>query len=205
MKKATFLCLFVFLPASLLFSQHISLINKTLSDKSCKTLYLGIDNELEIQCETLKGILPQSGVSLKQNKLSIKPSLIGKLTIVILTNNGENPITFDVKAIPEPIPVVTGQPTKEIIKISLSSQIQLSIKTFNNEDTFFDNYKIVSFQATLNGVDYDITGDIFSTELKSAIIDAKNNDVLAITDIKSFNEEINKSVKINGSFNFKIK
>jgi len=142
---------------------------------------------------------------LAQNKLRINPSVIGKITIVILTNHGENPITFDVKGIPEPIPVVTGQPAKEINKVLLSGQSQLSIKTFNNEDTFFDYYKIVSFQATLNGVAYDITGDSFSTELKSAIIDAKNNDVLAITDIKSFNEEINKFVKINGSFNFKIK
>ena len=204
MKKASFLCLFV-LSASLLFGQQISLINKTTSDKSSKILYLGLDNELEIQCETLKGIVPQSGVSLTQNKLSIKPNVIGKLTIVILTNNGENPIAFDVRVVPDLIPVVTGHPTKEIIKNLLSSQSQLSIKTFNNEDRFYDNYKIVSFQATLNGVDYDITGDSFSTELKSAIIDAKNNDILAITNIKGFNEEINKSVKINGSLSFKIK
>ena len=204
MKKASFLCLFV-LSASLLFGQQISLINKTTSDKSSKILYLGLDNELEVQGETLKGIVPQSGVSLTQNKLSIKTNVIGKLTIVILTNHGENPITFDVRVIPEPIPVVTGQPGKEIIKNLLSSQSQLSIKTRNNDDTFFDKYKITSFQATLNGIAYEVTGDRFSTELESAIIDAKNNDVLAITEIKSFNEEIKKSFKINGSFNFKIR
>lgn len=205
MKKATFLCLFVFLFASILFSQQITLINKTLSDKTSKTLYIGLENELEIQCETLKGIIPQSGVSLTQNKLSIKTNVIGKLTIVILTNHGEKPITFDVRVIPEPIPVVSGQPSKEIIKNLLSNQSHLSIKSRNNDDTFFDKYEITSFQATLNGIAYEVTGDRFSTELESAIIDAKNNDVLAITDIKSFNEEIKKSFKINGSFNFKIR
>lgn len=205
MKKNIFLCLFGFLSASFLFSQQITLINKILSDKTSRILYIGIDNELEIQCETLKGVLPQSGVSLAQNKLRIQPSVIGKLTIVILTNNGENPIVFDVRTLPEQIPVVTGQPTHEIIKNLLSSQSQVSFKTMNNEDTFFDNYKIVSFQATLNGVAYEITGDSFSTELASAIMDAKNNDVLTITSINSFNQEINKSVKITGSYNFKIK
>lgn len=119
------------LSASLLFGQQISLINKTASDKSSKILYLGLDNELEVQCETLKGIVPQSGVSLTQNKLSIKPTVIGKLTIVILTNNGENPITFDVRVVPDPIPVVTGHPSKEIIKIyfqvKVSYQLRLSI------------------------------------------------------------------------------
>jgi len=63
----------------------------------------------------------------------------------------------------------------------------------------------VSFQATLNGTNYEITGDSFSPELKSAIIKAKNDDTLAIIDVKGFNDEINKSININGSFSFKIK
>ncbi|MBK9532263.1 MAG: hypothetical protein IPO42_10820 [Chitinophagaceae bacterium] len=205
MKKAIFLCLFVFLTSSLLLGQQIKLTNKTLSDKNSRTLYIGVNNEFEIQCETLKGIFPQNGVLLDQNKLSIRPTTVGKLTIVILTKDGENPISFDVRRVPDPMPVVEGESTREIFKNSLSSQSQLSLRASNSDDTFFDNYKIVSFQATLNGTNYEITGDSFSPELKSAIIKAKNDDTLAISDVKGFNDEINKSININGSFSFKIK
>ncbi|MBC7934945.1 MAG: hypothetical protein H7Y86_06260 [Rhizobacter sp.] len=205
MKKAIFLCLFVFLTSSILLGQQIKLTNKTLSAKNSRTLYIGVDNEFEIQCETLKGILPQNGVSLAQNKLSIRPTTVGKLTIVILTTDGENPISFDVRRVPDPMPVVAGEPNREIFKNSLSSQSQLSLRAFNNDDKFFDNYKIVSFQATLNGTNYEIKGDSFSPELRSAIFKAKNEDILAISDIKGFNEAINKSININGSFSFKIK
>ena len=205
MKKAIFLCLFVFLNSSLLWGQYIKLTNKTLGDKSSKTLYIGIDNEFEIQCETLKGILPKQGVSLAQNKLIIRPTTVGKLTIVILTKEGENPISFDVRRVPDPVPVVVGESAREIFKNSLSSQSRLSLRAFNNDDSFYDNFKIVSFQATLNGTNYEITGDSFSPELKSAIFNAKYEDTLAISNVKSFNDAINKSIIINGLFSFKIK
>jgi hypothetical protein len=205
MKKAIFLCLFVFLTAAILFGQQIQLTNMTLSDRNSRTLYVGVVNELEIQCETLKGIMPQSGVSLVQNKLDIRPATVGKLTIVFLTKDGENPISFDVKTVPDLVPVIAGHTTKEIFKNSLSGESQLSLMTIENGDTFFDNYKIVSFQATLNGIKYEITGAGFPTELRTAIINAKHDDLLAITDIKGLNEEINKSVKINGSYLFTIK
>jgi len=205
MKKATFLLSFVFLISSLLWGQHINLTNKTLGDKSSRILYIGVDNEFEIQCETLKGILPKNGVSLAQNKLIIRPTTIGKLTIVILTKDGENAISFDVRRVPDPMPVVAGESPREIFKNSLSSQSQLSLRAFNNNDTFYDNFKIVSFQAILNGTNYEITGDSFSAELKSAIINAKNGDLLSINKIKSFNNETNKSININGDYSFKIK
>ena len=136
MKKAIFLCLFVFLNSSLLWGQHIKLTNKTLSDKNSRTLYIGVNNEFEIQCETLKGIFPQNGVLLDQNKLSIRPTTVGKLTIVILTKEGENPISFDVRRVPDPVPVVVGESAREIFKKSLSSQSQLSLRAFNNDDSF---------------------------------------------------------------------
>lgn len=205
MKKAIFLCLFVFLSSSLLWAQHIKLTNKTLGDKSSRTLYIGIDNEFEIQCETLKGILPKYGVSLAQNKLIIRTATVGKFTIVILTKEGENPISFDVRRVPDPIPVVAGESAREIFKNLLSSQNQLSLRALNNDDTFYDHFKIVSFLATLNGTNYEITGDSFSPELKSAILNAKYEDTLSISNIKSYNDAINKSININGSFSFKIK
>ncbi len=205
MKKATFVCLLVFLTSSLLFGQQIKLTNKSLGDKDSKILYIGIDNEFEIESETLKGCLPKQGVSLAKNKLTIRPATIGNLTVVLLTKEGENPILFSVRRVPDPMPVIAGQTNKEISKNSLSSQSQLILTAFNSDDTFYDKFIIVSFLATFNGTKYEISGDGFSPELKSAIIKAKNEEILAISEIKSFNEEIKKFININGSFSFKIK
>lgn len=205
MKKIIFLCLVVLLKTTFISGQQIKLTNKTVSDKNSQTLYIGVDNEFEIHCETFKGILPQVGVFLEQNIIKIRPTTVGKFTIVFLTNDGENPISFIVSVVPDPIPVVAGQITNEIFKNSLPSQNQLSLKASGNADTFFNNYKIVSFNATLNGTRYEISGNSFSNELLSAIINTKNDEIISISDIKGFNEEIKKSISIKGVYTFNIK
>jgi GldM C-terminal domain len=205
MKKIIFLCLVVFLTPTLLFSQQIKLINKTVSDKNSRTLYIGVDNELEVQCETFKGVLPKEGVFLKQNNIKVRPTTVGNFTIVFLTNDGENPISFDVVRVADPIPVFAGQSDNQIINKSLLNQSQLTIKSSHNQNNFFENYKVVSFIAKLNGTNYEVTGNSFSSELTSAIANSKTDDLLAISDVRGYNEEISKSINIKGNFSFKIK
>lgn len=205
MKKNIFLSLVVFLSTSLLFSQQIKLINKTVSDKNSRTIYLGVDNEFEIQSENFKGIQPQDGVLLAENIIKIFPKVIGKFTINFLTNEGEYPISFNVRTIPNPMPALNGQTTKEIFKNSIVNQKQLSLKNLNDDDTFFDNYKIVSFHANLDGTSYEISGDNFSNELITAINKTKNDAIFVISDIKAFNEAVNKGIDIKSVFSYKIK
>jgi len=204
MKKAIFLCLFVFLTTTLVSGQKISFTNKTLGDKNSRTLYIGIDNKLEIHGESFKGILPQAGVFLTQNIIKIRPATIGKLTIVFLTKNGEDPIVFNVKRVPDPIPVVAGQPANEIINRSLLDQSQVTIKSYN-DDTFFEHYKVISFNATVNGSKYEVSGNSFSGELRSAITNLKTDDLIAISDVRVYNEENSTSINIKGDYLFKIK
>jgi len=204
MKKAIFLCLFVFLTTTLVSGQKISFTNNTLGDKNSRTLYIGIDNKLEIHGESFKGIFPQAGVFLTQNIIKIRPATIGKLTIVFLTKNGEDPIVFNVKRVPDPIPVVAGQPTNEIINRSLLDQSHLTIKSYN-DDTFFEHYKVSSFNATVNGSKYEVSGNSFSGELRSAITNLKTDDLIAISDVRVYNEENSTSINIKGDYLFKIK
>ena len=205
MKTIIFLWLVFFLTPTLLLSQQIKLTNKTVSDKNCRTLYIGVDNEFEVHGETFKAILPKEGVILTQNKIIVRPTIPGKFTIVFLTNDGDIPISFDVIKLPNPIAVIAGQFNNELINKSQLNQSQVTIKSSNNNDLFFDNYKVASFIATLNGTNYQIIGNSFSSELSTAITNSKTDDLITISDIRGFNDKISKSININVKFSFKIK
>ncbi len=186
-----------------LWGQPITLINKTVSDQNCKTLYIGIENVLLINQNNSIRIEPQSGVELEQNKLTIKPRSAGQLTVVFLTDSGEIPITFDVKRIPDLIPVISGQFNGKINKDVLLIEKSISLKTTNN-DSFFVNFDVVSFTVKFDSKTYDIKGNRFSDEILNELNSTKPGDTIFISSIVGHNNDVDKTINISSNYFFNI-
>src|SRR5436190_13869667 len=108
MLKIIFLTSVAFVLNTSLIAQTIYLTNNTGSDKNSKTVYIGIENNFKIEGETFEGTIPQDDFSVKANVLTIRPSKIGKLTVSFLTKEGEMPVTFEVRTLPEVTVLVAG-------------------------------------------------------------------------------------------------
>jgi hypothetical protein len=184
--------------------QSVNLINKTVSDKNCKTLYIGVENELLVISHNSIGIEPQPGVTLEQNKLTVQPKSVGQLTIVFLTDKGKIPMAFDVRRIPDPIPVIAGQYNRQINKDIILSENLISLKT-NDDNSFFAKYEIVSFTAKFKGKIFDINGNKFSNEILKELDKAKAGDTITITSLVAHNNDVNKTINLNSNYAYNIK
>ena len=184
--------------------QSINLINNTVSNKNSKTLYIGVENELFINSENPINIQPQIGVTLEQNKLTVRPTSIGKLTIVFLSDKSKIPMTFNVTRIPDPIPVIGGQENRQICKDVLLADNSISLKT-NNDNSFFANYDIISFSVKFKDKIFDIKGNKFSTDILRELDSAKTDDTFTIASLVGRNKEINKTINLNSNYSYKIK
>lgn len=194
MTKNVLILLFIIFSQSLI-AQPINLINKTVSDKNSKTLYIGVENELFVTDYNSISIEPQFGVTLQQNKLTVRPKNVGELTIVFLTDKGKVPMAFDVKRIPDPIPVIGGQDNRQISKDVLLAENLISLKT-NNDNSFFANYDIVSFTAKIKNKTFDIHGNKFSSEILNELNFSKLGDTITITSVIGHNKDVNKSITL---------
>ena len=184
--------------------QSVNLINKTVSDKNCKILYIGVENELLVIGDNTIGIEPQPGVTLEQNKLTVQPKSVGQLTIVFLTDKGKIPMAFDVRRIPDPIPVIAGQDNRQINKDIILAENLISLKT-NDDNSFFAKYEIVSFTAKFKGKIFDINGNKFSTEIFKELDNAKAGDTITITSLVAHNNDVNKTINLNSNYAYNIK
>jgi hypothetical protein len=184
--------------------QSVNLINKTVSDKNCKTLYIGVENELLVISHNSIGIEPQPGVTLEQNKLTVQPKSVGQLTIVFLTDKGKIPMAFDVRRIPDPIPVIAGQDNRQINKDIILAENLISLKT-NDDNSFFAKYEIVSFTAKFKGKIFDINGNKFSNEILKELDKAKAGDTITITSLVAHNNDVNKTINLNSNYAYNIK
>src|SRR5215471_17034524 len=142
MSKSIFLTLIILIANSVLIAQTLQLTNRTVSDKNSRTVYIGVDNNFEIQGETFKVIVPQNGVSLKGNELTVRPNKIGKLTVLFFTKEGKMRVTFDARTLPEIMVSVAGQTSNELSKDLILNESELALKTVNSDESFFDHYKV---------------------------------------------------------------
>ncbi|MEO7047919.1 MAG: GldM family protein [Ferruginibacter sp.] len=203
MTKNIMIVLFIIFTQSLS-GQSVNLINKTVSDKNCKTLYIGVENELLVTNDNSIGIEPQPGVSLEKNKLTVRPKSEGKLTIVFLTDKGKIPMDFDVRRIPDLIPIIAGQDNRQISKDVILAENLISLKT-NDNNSFFAKYDIVSFTAKFKSKTFDIEGNKFSTEILKELDNAKAGDTITITSLVAHNNDVNKTINLNSNYAYNIK
>ncbi len=203
MKKNLLIALFVIF-SQYSWGQSINLINKTVSDKNSKTLYIGVENEFIISNENPITVQPQMGVTIDHNKIIIRPTSIGQLTIVFIANNGKIPINFNVTRMPNPLPVIGGQDSRQISKDVLLTDNSISLKTTEG-NSFFMNYGITSFTLTFKDKSYDIKGNKFSTEILSEFNSAKIGDTFSIASLVFINNDINKTLNLNSKYAYSIK
>ena len=178
-------------------SQSLELANKTISDANSKNLYVGVDNVFEINGVMVNSVVPQEGVSLNMNKLVIRPTTPGSFSVTLVTATGKETINFNVRTVPEVTAAINGQTT---IMKDAPMQGQLSLKTLDFSDSYYANYSIIAYTASLNGNSFSVNGNNFSKEITSALTTAKSGDMLVISSIKAYNAELNKTLDIRGNF-----
>ena len=195
------LLLMAFAITSLSYSQTLELANKTISDANSKNLYVGVDNVFEINGVTVNSVVPQEGVSLNMNKLVIRPNMPGSFAVTLVTPNGKETINFNVKTVPEVTAVINGQTT---VMKDAPFQGNLSLKSLDFSDSYYSNYNIIAYTASLNGNSFQVNGNSFSKELNSAIAGSKAGDLLVISSMKAYNAELNKTIDLKGNFSLNI-
>jgi len=202
MTKNIIIVLFILFTQSSV-GQSVHLINKTVSDKNCKTLYIGVENEFLVNSNNPIDIEPQAGVAIKQNKLTFRPTSVGQITIVFLTDKNKIPVVFDVKKIPDPILFIAGQDNRQIRKDVLLAEDSISLIS-NSDKSFFKNYEIVSFTAKFKSKIFDIRGNKFSIEILKELDNVKPGDTITITSLVAHNDDVNKTFNLNGDYTYNI-
>ena len=184
--------------------QSINLVNKTVSNKNSKTIYIGVENEFTITGENKISVQPQWGVSLDQNKLKVRATSVGELTILFITDKDKIPIAFNVARVPDPIPVIGRHDGRQINKNILLADNAISLKS-NNENSFFYNYDIISFSVKFRNKTFDFKGNKFSTEILTELNNANTGDALTIASFVARNDDLNKTINVNSNYTFNIK
>ena len=165
---------------------------------------MGIENVFIVTDTTTTGIEKQDGVELTGNKLVIKPTMTGYLTVTFLKKDDKAQVIFYVKNIPEIRPTPGNQPGPKIIKDSLMANPFMGYTSSDKNDGYLQGYEVASYTASVNGQSFVVTGRNFSEPLKYAIIKAKAGAALVITDYTLNNEKLKKTASLKGPAKFTI-
>jgi len=174
------------------YGQNVRLLNQTVSNERSRNIYIGIENKFLVTDSLVTGMEQHGNASLSENRLVIRPTTPGYITLTFLKGQDKAQVIFYAKNLPQPIVVLGNQKGSKLRKDSLIANPSITVAADPN-DVFYQGYTVESFKATLAGEEFSSGGN-FSDALKNAIRTTKSGDQLVITEIKLFNEKLNKTV-----------
>ena len=185
-------------------AQSIQLENLRVSNRESKNVYVGIENHFAVKGNALiKDILPTEGVSIYKDTLSIRAYTVGSLPITFITATGRETIIFEKQVISDPKISIGNNIDHIVSKTGLLQQRSIQFVTGLNE-SFWEGYKIDSFQVEINGLHFSEHGQDFSAALVKAIQQTKAGDEISIRNIKAYNNDLQKDLNMAGKRTFKI-
>jgi hypothetical protein len=155
-------------------AQKIKLANRIFPDENSKTVYIGMENRFVVQPEVIETILENELASVNDSVVTIRPNKPGKLTITFLSEGEKVPVEFEAKHIPKVKVTIAGGDKDPAGKEILSSKSELLLADRTGDDKFFDQFEVTSFQATIGGETFDISGNKISSELLARINKTKD-------------------------------
>jgi len=194
----TFLSLTIFICGN---GQNVRLSNQTVSNERSRTIYLGIENKFLVTDSLVTGMEQHANASLSENRLVIRPTTPGYITLTFLKGQDKAQVIFYAKNIPQASLALGNQKGNKVRKDSLIANPWIGVAPDPN-DGFYQGYVVESCKVMIAGEEFSSAGN-FSDPLKNAIRTTKSGDQLVITEIKLFNEKLKKTVS-GGTYKFTI-
>jgi hypothetical protein len=94
----------------------VRLSNQTVSNERSRTIYIGIENSFLVTDSLVTGMEQYGNVSLTGNRLVIRPTTPGYLTLTFLKGQEKAQVIFYAKNLPQPIVALGNQKAIKFVK-----------------------------------------------------------------------------------------